>query len=414
MPQSFNTVVHLFMLYRVVSRFSFYVPIYVVALLAREFSFLEIGGVLFVYGVATMGFGRMAERLLHVRGPAAAIVRGELFKLASNALIGVVVLNTFEAGDIRSLAVLLVAQVLGGIGYCYAAVGDGTYLSHAAMKLGTTNESQVQAQARSSSYMFMSFLLAGGIGAAVYPFMPSLPFFMTSVANLLAALIIVFWLKESGGTAQEARATKGGKKGVFRDMSRAAKIDIFGYAFLRATVLTLQLLILPVWFFLGLHVEVFYFGILFGFYTFSGFLGGRFYPRLAARLSPVGAVTFILITTFISMLALALGHVVWITVIAPVGIFCSAGMLRPAFLPSLSQAKTQTGEPINAVAMAERLFGALSAMAYLAYGTAFYFGWRPEQLVLVAAAFVALVIVLRALLMSTRSYSKAVQSNTIN
>ena len=68
-------------------------------------------------------------------------------------------------------------------------------------------------------------------------------------------------------------------------LSAISRINLFGYAFLRAVVLTLQLLILPVWLFLGLQIEVLYFGLIFGLYTFAGFLGGRFYPKLLEKVS---------------------------------------------------------------------------------------------------------------------------------
>ncbi len=80
MSKSFDQVVRNFTLYRVVSRFSFYVPIYVVALVAAGFSFLTIGLILFIYGISTMAFGSWAEQSLERRGASKTIARGEAAK----------------------------------------------------------------------------------------------------------------------------------------------------------------------------------------------------------------------------------------------------------------------------------------------------------------------------------------------
>ena len=42
-----------------------------------------------------------------------------------------------------------------------------------------------------TSYMFIAFLFAGCAGAVLYKVMLSLPFFLTSAANMLAAIIAV-------------------------------------------------------------------------------------------------------------------------------------------------------------------------------------------------------------------------------
>ncbi|WP_368186170.1 hypothetical protein [Aestuariibius sp. HNIBRBA575] len=391
---SFPTLVSRFLLYRVVSRFSFYVPIFVVALLAAGFSFGAVGGILFVYGVATMLFGGLARRVLSSGGPAMTIALGEVAKLGSNALIG----GGLLAGDAltvsQAVGVLIAAQVLGGVGYCLAAVGDGSFLAHAGRLTDAPSEVQTRAQARSSSYMFMSFLAAGCVGAVVFQINPALPFFMTSAANLAAALVAIAGLR----LAAPAKTTAGTQKADAGRLTFAAWLELVSYSFMRAVVLTLQLLILPVWFFLDLKIEVAFFGVLFGLYTFSGFLGGRFFPRLAERFGARGALAAVVGVTLASMLGLGLGSTLWVTVLAPVGMFCAAGMLRPAYLPLLTQAPTATGGTTNAVPQAEQVFGALSAAAYLACGLAFQSGWTPQQLVLGSTAFVAGVFALRAFL----------------
>lgn len=164
MAQPFNSIVRRFLICGVVSRFPFYVPVYVVARLAAEFSFWEIGGVLFAYGIATMAFGGAARRAMRGRGPAEVIARGEAYKLLSNALMGLALTGTFRSIAHANIAMLVLAQIFGGIGYCFAAIGDGRYLSHAAKAAGVESELQVKAQARSSSYMFMAFLVAGCLG----------------------------------------------------------------------------------------------------------------------------------------------------------------------------------------------------------------------------------------------------------
>ena len=401
MAQSFDSIVRRFLIYRVVSRFSFYVPIYVVALLAAEFSFREIGGVLFAYGIATMAFGGAARRAMRRRGPAGVIARGEACKLLSNALIGLALTGTFRSIAHADIAVLVLAQIFRGVGYCFAASGDGSYLSRAAEAVGAESKSQVKAQAKSSSYMFMAFLVAGCAGAALYKVMPSLPFFMTSAANLVAAIIAAMWLAVRAPDASPAADSTADMSNSGRPaaLSAVARINLFGYAFLRAIVLTSQLLILPVWLFLWLQIEVLHFGLVFGLYAFVGFLGGRFYPKLSEKVSQSGAVALAAAMTLTSMLALGLSQTVLLALAAPIGMFCAAGMLRPAFLPALSQAQTVDGRSINAVPRAERLFGALSAASFLAGGIAFHAGFPPQQIVLGSAVLAAPVLTLGLMLL---------------
>ncbi len=201
-----------------------------------------------------------------------------------------------------------------------------SFLAHAGRVTDAPSEVQTRAQARSSSYMFMSFLAAGCVGAVVFQINPALPFFMTSAANLAAALIAIAGLR----LAAPAKTTAGGQKVDAGRLTFGAWLELFGYSFMRAVVLTLQLLILPVWFFLDLKIEIAFFGVLFGLYTFSGFLGGRFYSRLAERFGACGALAVVLGVTLASLLGLGLGSAPWVTLLAPVGMFCAAGMLRPS------------------------------------------------------------------------------------
>lgn len=115
--------------------------------------------------------------------------------------------------------------------------------------------------------------------------MPSLPFFLTSAANLFAAIIAAMWLAVRAPDASSAADSAADVPDSARPaaLSAVTQINLFGYAFLRPFVLTLHLLILPVWLFLGLQIKVLYFGLVFGLYAFAGFLGGRFYPKLSEK-----------------------------------------------------------------------------------------------------------------------------------
>lgn len=296
-----DSVVFAFLIYRVVSRFTFYVPIFVVALVVAGFSFLQIGENLFVYGLSTLLAGNLGRRLLETQGPVALIVIGESFKALSNVIIGGALAGLFGIPKAPvALVAMLVAQFVGGVGYAMAAIGDGSYLSLAAPSMHAQATFQEQAQARSSSAMFISFMAAGIVGALSFRIVPWLPFAMTAGANLLAGLIAGKWLKlariDPLGDAAETKqdvacssktaSVKDREKVGVRQRSASysvrAWLAILGYALLRANVIVMQLLILPVLFYLILNIEVVYFGWLFALYTLSGFLGGRLYPILSA------------------------------------------------------------------------------------------------------------------------------------
>ncbi len=399
MSKSFDQVVRNFTLYRVVSRFSFYVPIYVVALIAAGFSFLTIGLILFVYGISTMAFGSWAEQSLERRGASKTIARGEAAKACSNLLIGAVLYFTFAVENPMAVAVLLIAQICGGAGYCYAAVGDGSYLAEAGKTSAINTQMQARGQAQSSSYMFMSFLVAGCIGALLFPLMPALPFLLTALANIAAFSISLFALNLSDANLQPKQSdTHASLNRTFTRLTISAKVHVLTYAFLRATVLAMQLLILPIWLFIGLKIEVVFFGMVFGLYTLAGFLGGRFYPYIEKKLSQPHALFLVQIITIASMLAIGLGDGQIIVLLAPIGLFAAAGMLRPAYLPRLTQATTTEGFFVNSVATAEKMFGAISSVAYFAGAALFQVGFNPSFIVLAATC---LLIVLAFLSLNT-------------
>ena len=351
-------------------------PVHVVALLAAEFSSREIGRILFAYGIATIAFGGAARRATRRRVPTEFIAHADI-------------------------AVLVLAQIFGGVGYCFAALGDGSYLSRAAEAAGAESETQAKAQAGSSSCMFVAFLVAGCAGAALYKVMPSLPFFITSAANLVAAIIAAMWLAVQAPDASPATDSTAGMSNSGRPaaLSAAAQINLLGYALLRAIMLALQLLVLPVWLFPWLRIEVLHFGPVFGLCAFAGFLGGRFHPKLSEKVPHKGAVAFAAAMALTSMLAPGLGRTVLLALAPPVGMSRAAGMLRPAFLPALSQAQTVDGRAINAVPQAERMFGALSAAAFLTGGIAFHAGFPPQQIVLGSAVLAAPVLTLGLMLL---------------
>ncbi|QZA32142.1 hypothetical protein [Hydrogenibacillus sp. N12] len=394
-----SRVVFAFLLYRVVSRFSFYVPIFVVALVVSGFSFLKIGGILFVYGLSTLIAGNFGRRVLEERGPVVPIVLGEILKALSNAIIGGVLAGIFGSPWApMALAAMLFAQLAGGIGYAMAAIGDGSYLSHAARSLHAQESSQQQAQARSSSAMFMSFLAAGIVGAMSFRIVSWLPFAMTAGANLMAGLIAGRWLvlslrdaagddvgkmrvlvSSSGSTRINDRG-KGKVRQGSTPYSARAWIAVLSYALLRSTVIVMQLLILPVWFFLDMKIDVVYFGLLFALYTLSGFLGGRFYPVISTRTGEENGRLLMFVVTALSLALAGLIDNRWLAFIAPVGAFAGAGMVRPAFLPELVRASTRDGKEANAVSDAERIFGLLTALLYLIGGIALHWKVSPAHL----------------------------------
>ena len=71
-----------------------------------------------------------------------------------------------------------------------------------------------------------------------------------------------------------------------------------------------------------------------------------------------------------------------ITFIVPAGLFVVAGMLRPAFLPDISNAYTKDGKEINIIPTAERLFGIMSSIMCPIAGFAFFVGVSTSQTVL--------------------------------
>ncbi|MBT9283680.1 MAG: hypothetical protein KM312_13770 [Hydrogenibacillus schlegelii] len=394
-----DSVVFAFLIYRVVSRFSFYVPIFVVALVVAGFSFLQIGAILFVYGLSTLLAGDLGRRLLETQGTVVLIVLGESFKALSNVIIGGALAGLFGIPSAPvALVAMLVAQFVGGVGYAMAAIGDGSYLSLAARSLHAQATFQEQAQARSSSAMFISFMAAGIVGALSFRIVPWLPFAMTAGANLLAGLIAGKWLKlsrrdtlgDAAETKQDVarssmttRVNAREKVGVRRrsaSYSARAWLAILGYALLRANVIVMQLLILPVLFFLVLNLEVVHFGWLFALYTLSGFLGGRLYPVLSAWMGGERSRLIMFMATALSLALIGLVDHPWLTFIVPVGAFAGAGMVRPAFLPELARASTRDGKETNAVSDAEQIFGLLTALLYLIGGIALYWKVSPAHL----------------------------------
>jgi len=343
--------------YGVVSRLYFHLPVLFVFLLLRDYGILAVEVLLAVYGVSLTLASWAGQSLPATLSQRAVIAFGEALKAVGLVLI--VVSTSYWAA--------FAGQVLAGVGFGLTA-GRETALLRAV----APPERATVLQGNLQSYIFLSTLVGGVLGAVLFTWAQSLPF-LASIASILVAAAIVAAVREPARMAAPAGAasasTQASPAPATDEPGRRSGRGIWVayYVVSRALAMALFVGFLPYLFFVQMELPVAWFGVVLGLYSVAAFLSARYVSRAGGAIGNLTAAVLSALLILIAVLLFAQGsRTAGLVGIAVLGL--GAGGIRPLGLAGLRLAELAPDVRGRLLLRQEQLFGLVNAAALVLGG----------------------------------------------
>lgn len=375
--------------YRVISRLYFHLAVLFPYFWLAGLSLPVVAAALAAYGLAITIVAPWANSVLGARSELEQILMGEALKATG---LVVLVVSPSPVGAI-------LGQVVGGIGYALTAGPDTRLLRRLAPDAATFD----RIQANTQSYMFLSILVSGIVGALLYAVDNVLPF----VATLVAAPFAVFALLLAARRLPIAPVAPPTPDVRVTERPQLTSLTTFWvnyYALSRGVLLGVYLGALPYLFFLIEKVDVAYFGATLGVFTLLAFIAARNAIAVSRRVG-VPQTTLATLALMVCGFALFAATESLATSIFAMGLLGLAnGGVRPLTLSHIAGQELSPGERLRALSIMEQRNGVLNSAVILVSGVALGYGWLSfrELMVLIVVAFV-LVVAALFVLRHTRS-----------
>lgn len=244
--------------YRIFSRMYFYLPILFPFFYLAGQSVLKIEILLAAYGMAIMLLLGLAKKITIRLGHKNALLIGEALKI-----IGLFGLLLYA----KNFSVLLALQVIMGFGYAMIA-GNDTVILQQSFTDRTSPECQ-SIQAKTNSYMFLSLLFSGLLGAMIFKSSSSLVLILSIVAALFSFMSILLMKYQ-----QQYLSSSRNNNDIL--------IDNFAktyYFVIRGLVLAVFVGILPYFLFILLKVSMLWYAVVISSFTLSGFFSSKYLTK---------------------------------------------------------------------------------------------------------------------------------------
>ena len=173
-----KTNILLFYTYRIFSRLYFHLAVLFVYFYINDIDFFYIELLLAIYGITLMISSQWKSKLFSHLSERTIISLGEIIKAVG------LLCFTFEP----HMAVLVIAQILSGVGYSLTAGTDSSLLKK--MLPEEEKNSYKLIESSSNSYMFLSLLLAGIIGSILFKLNPHYVFYSSIGSNIICLISI--------------------------------------------------------------------------------------------------------------------------------------------------------------------------------------------------------------------------------
>ncbi|EIF28240.1 hypothetical protein BCh11DRAFT_03628 [Burkholderia sp. Ch1-1] len=352
----------LFVLYRVVSRLYFHLPVLFLHLYLVELGMYRVIALLAIYGLVTTVTAGFGGRLLATLSEKQVVAVGEMMKACGIVLL----LCGTRLADV-DMRLLVLSQIVGGTGFSIALSTDSSLLRSLA-SAGGDSTLFVRAQTRSQSQMFIATLVAGTSGSIMYDYQPFWPFYASLLASVSSTALVLMIrepaaARNAPGTVAKALAPDSGQRFWmgFYSLSRAFTLAPFvGF--------------LP-FYFIMVNVDPLLFGAVLGLFTLSAFGTSLAVNGFIKRFGVRALMVLTLCCMFGAMLVLAssewlAGQGVDYFVSGLIGITLlglGSGGVRPATMANLDLSALGALERVALFSRMERNFGIANG-ALLALG----------------------------------------------
>jgi len=360
----------LFYVYRIVSRMYFHLSVLFVFFFMMDLPVWEIELLLAVYAVTLMVTSKLNAVMLAAMPHKYVIAIGELIKAA-----GLAALISSE-----HLSILILGQVLSGLGYSLAQGTDSSLLR----TIVTDPESYKKAESGSSSYTFASFLLSGIIGSVIFNYSAEYAFWCSMCANAVA-IIAVLLIKEP------AHAKSPGSSAAAKPIETSTqKFWKLYYALTRAFAMATFVGFLPYYFFVSVKVNLNLFGLVLSLFTLLGFIAARFILKTGARYGyfKVAAISAILSACSLLLFGSSAHIAIGVAALAVLGL--ASGGVRPLAVSNLNLGNLAPADRTAILSSMERYFGFANALLLIIGGAALQ--WIGFQWLMLASAVIYVIL----------------------
>ncbi|MGN6315600.1 MFS transporter [Trinickia sp.] len=250
--------VRLFVLYRVVSRLYFHLPVLFLHLYLVELGLYRVIALLAIYGLVTTVTASLGGKLLTKLSEKQVVAVGETMKACGIVLL----LAGTRLADV-DMHLLVLSQIIGGTGFSIALSTDSSLLRSLA-SAGGDSTLFMRAQTRSQSQMFIATLVAGTSGSILFDYQPFWPFYASLLASV-SSTVLVMMIREPAAARSAPGATA---KALSIDSGQRFWMGF--YSLSRAFTLAPFVGFLP-FYFIMVNVDPLLFGAVLGLFTLSAF-----------------------------------------------------------------------------------------------------------------------------------------------
>ncbi|MWC28335.1 MFS transporter [Paenibacillus sp. MMS18-CY102] len=340
----------LFYVYRIVSRMYFHLSVLFVYFFTLDLPVWKIELLLGVYAIVLLLTSKLNAAMLTRMPHKQVIALGELIKAGGLAAL---IAN-------EHLGILLVGQILSGLGYSLAQGTDSSLLR----TIMPDMQAYKKAESGSSSYTFASFLLSGIIGSIIFNYSHEYAFWCSIGANAIA-ITAVLLIREPAhtNTQQEARGAKPTE-------TSAQKFWKLYYSITRAFAMATFVGFLPYYFFTQTQVSLNIFGLILSLFTLLGFISARFIVRAGNvyGFAKIAATSALLCTASMALLGSSSYLPFGIVALAVLGL--ASGGVRPLTLSNLNMGEWTPTQRTALLSSMEQSFGLWNAILLIAGGFA--------------------------------------------
>lgn len=373
-----------FYMYRISSRLYFHLAVLFVYFYINHIEIMKIELFLAVYGIMLMVSSQWNAKLTNYISEKYVIALGELIK-ATGLFFLTLKFNFW---------LLLVGQVLSGIGYSLTAGTDSSLLR---TLLSETNfDKYKKVESSSNSIMFIAFLFAGITGSILFSFNESSVFYVSMIANLVAILAIL-----SIRVSKDKKHTQLVGEPEHKNKNQHSSLEksslqgfwVTYYALSRAFPLAIFVGFLPYFLFVDIKINLYFFGFILSLFTFAGFLAARLLASLSTRFDYKVITITSMSLSIISMLLLGLIDNVYISTIVVFLLGLSSGGVRPLVVVHLKTGQLESKERISLFSSMERLYGFWNASLLVVGGLLFNLIGFQYLMILFASLYTVLIFI---------------------